>query len=352
MKRKSGSYPPGICVEIRTNPSLALVKYWGKQLSGTNLPATTSVAVTLGGLVTTSTVCCVKPGRPDIVELDGAIQPPLRFQPFFSGVRAMYDCQGMAFKASSSNAFPSSSGLASSSSGFAALALGCHCLADKDCRTMLKNIPGGDLTLTESQRRQASASARLGSVSAARAVYGGFTVLPAGSSHAERVYSAGHWPEFRVLVVITSKLPKEASSRGAMESTRQSSPYYPAWVKDSRLLAKEALSALALKDMEKLGNAARLSYSRMHASALAANPPVLYWLPASVAVIRACAALRSRGIGAWETMDAGPQVKIICSQSEIAAIRSFIDSEIPDLSYVEAFPANDPIPLAIQGLGQ
>ena len=43
-----------------------------------------------------------------------------------------------------------------------------------------------------------------------------------------------------------------------------------------------------------------------------AQPPLLYWLPATVAVIHACAAMRAAGIGAWETIDAGPQVKILC----------------------------------------
>ena len=50
----------------------------------------------------------------------------------------------------------------------------------------------------------------------------------------------------------------------------------------------------------------------MHAALLAADPPVLYWLPATVALVRECAALRREGLGAWETIDAGPQVKVLC----------------------------------------
>ena len=34
----------------RAGPSLALIKYWGKSVKGDNLPATPSLAVTLGGV--------------------------------------------------------------------------------------------------------------------------------------------------------------------------------------------------------------------------------------------------------------------------------------------------------------
>ncbi len=343
---------PELRVEVKTNPSLALVKYWGKRRLGYNLPATTSVAVSLGGLATTSRISIVGTEETDRVELDGVVQPPDRFRSFFAGARSMHDSPDLVFNASSSNNFPSSSGLASSSSGFAALALGCHALAEANRRAAFDGDAGGFLPLTEANRKLASESARHGSVSASRAVYGGFTALPAGAIHARRVFPASHWPEFRVLVVITSKLPKEASSRGAMEATRLSSPYYSSWVKDSRLLAREALLALGERDMEKLGATLRLSYSRMHASALASDPPLLYWLPASVAVIRACAALRSKGIGAWETMDAGPQVKIICISAEIDAIKAFVEAAVPGLSFVEAYPASDPQVRAIRGEGR
>jgi diphosphomevalonate decarboxylase len=60
----------------------------------------------------------------------------------------------------------------------------------------------------------------------------------------------------------------------------------------------------------------------MHAALLASDPPLLYWLPATVALIRECAELRRRGLGAWETIDAGPQVKVLCLASEAAQIAS------------------------------
>jgi diphosphomevalonate decarboxylase len=68
--------------------------------------------------------------------------------------------------------------------------------------------------------------------------------------------------------------------------------------------------------MEALGTVMRTSYLRMFATMLGAEPPVEYWLPASVAVQRRLAELRASGIGAWETMDAGPQVKVLTAADE------------------------------------
>lgn len=321
-------------VRVRTSPSLALVKYWGKLTRGINLPATPSIAVTLGGLDTTTVVHTRSHGQPDEVRLAGQLQDPARFEPFFTELQRRLRSE-LHFTGASENSFPSSAGLASSSSGFSALALGCVCLvSNHGCITPV--MPDAELTAL------ASEIARVGSASAARAVYGGFTYLPVGAKHAERLYGPEHWPDLRILVVVTSTAPKADSSRGAMERTRLSSPYFGPWVHDAKAICAEAIIALDRRDLQRLGELARLSYLRMHASAMAAEPPVLYWLPASLGVIQACASLRARGFAAWETMDAGPQVKVLCLAPELDQVRQEIADAVPGLSFIEARPGNDP----------
>jgi len=314
-------------VTVRASPSLALVKYWGKLPGGRNVPATTSIAVTLGGLDTTSTVEAGLPGLPDSVELAGIEQAPDRFSLFFREARKLFGFSE-SLNVNSNNSFPSSAGLASSSSGFAALALACSRFAGlSDGGPSLDTVSG---------------LARIGSASAARAVFGGFTMLPAGSLSAEQLYDERWWPELRILVAVVTESAKAESSRSGMERARLSSPYHDAWVKNSELVASEALIALARKDLERLGELARLSTFRMHAQAMAADPPILYWIPATLAVIEACAALRSHGISAWETMDAGPQVKILCLKNELATIRAELIERLPGLRLIEARPGPAP----------
>jgi diphosphomevalonate decarboxylase len=193
----------------RAGPSLALVKYWGKSARGDNLPATPSLAVTLGG-VHTETRAAVRSTAEmaDTMTVGGAIQDPARYSSFFDALRRTLEIPAR-FNAASTNTFPTSAGLASSSSGFAALAGACARAAGCDPSP-------ADL----------SAIARAGSASAARSVFGGFVLLPAGARRALQICAPDHWPDLRIVVAVTHRAPKPIASRRAMEETRSSSPYY------------------------------------------------------------------------------------------------------------------------------
>lgn len=301
-------------VRASASPSLALIKYWGKQPGEVNVPATTSVAVGLDALRTITLV----EGNPAVeartpsasVSIDGIAQPIASYEAVIASVReralaseSRYSDYDLAID--SDNNFPTAAGVASSSSGFAALVVSLAAFFD-----------------LEIEADELSALARTGSGSAARSVFGGFTRLDAGSREAYRIFPADHWPELRLLVAVTDSGAKPVGSRAAMERTRTSSPYYDAWVADSSSLVDEAVAAIAERDIERLGTAMRASYLRMTGSMLAADPPVIYWISQSVTVIHLCDELRSRGIHAWETMDAGPQVKILTTADDAAAIRS------------------------------
>ena len=326
--------PRALRVACRASPSLALAKYWGKAEGGLNLPATPSLAVTLGGLETKSLVADSSDGS-DLVIVDGKPTEAARFEPFFAELRRRLDSD-LRFAVESRNSFPGGAGFASSSSGFAALALGCARLVAE-----LEGRPEPDLAIL-------SEIARAGSASAARAVYGGFTILEAGARRAEPFLPPSHWPGLRIVAAVVARGEKPHSSRSAMAATRETSPYYDKWLSDAPGLFARAKEALARRDLEQLGETMRLSYSRMHASALAAEPPILYWLPASVALIGACAELRARGVGAWETMDAGPQVKVLCLESELAAVRSGLEAAVPGIELIVAVPGPAPEILVLE----
>jgi diphosphomevalonate decarboxylase len=308
-------------VLVRASPSLALIKYWGKRDERRNLPATPSLAVTLGGAHTETRIALAEEDR---VTLDGQEQDRERFVPFFDALRRRLRTRAR-FQADSRNSFPTAAGLASSSSGFAALAVGCA------------RVAGGALS-----DRKLSALARLGSASAARAVYGGFTLLPAGARWARQLLPEGHWPELRIVIAVVSAEAKSLASRAAMQATRSASPFYRGWISDSGRLLARALEGLERRDLQMLGQAARLSYSRMHAALLACEPPALYWLPATVAIIRECASLRARGVGAWETIDAGPQVKILCVEQEVPAVLAGLQEIRPPLATILCRPGPGP----------
>lgn len=292
-------------VGVKAFANLALVKYWGKQDSVRNLPATPSIGINLQELFVETEIEVASPtpgtepdAQPDLtVEVNGDLQPPERYASFMQALKETSGFQGR-LRARSRSSFPPGAGLASSAAGFAALAVGAAVLAERS---------GG----RELSERERSAVARVGSGSAARGVIGGISLFPAGAEHAEQIAPASAWPELRVVVATVTTAAKSISSRRAMESTRDSSPYYRAWLDDAELLKDEALRAIDGRDLEALGEVIRVSYLRMHATMLAARPPVRYWLPVSVQVLEVCEELRRQGVAAYETMDAGPQVKII-----------------------------------------
>ena len=299
-------------------PSLALIKYWGKKSSVDNTPATGSLAVTLEGLESRTVANF---DDRDSVVVNGREEPPARFSPFLDHLRAKLGLADQGLEVASTNNFPTAAGLASSSSGFAALTGAVAALAGQE------HAPA-DL----------SALARLGSGSATRSVFGGFTVFEAGAAAAQPLHDASFWEDFRVVLAIVREESKPTSSRSAMESSRLTSPYYDRWVETSPALLTKARSAVAERDWSQLGPLIRQSYLRMFSTMFSAEPPLIYWQPASLALIQALETLRQEGFTAFETMDAGPQVKIFCPEDQCAALVGELGRRVGGLRFLTAGP--------------
>ena len=291
--------------------NIALVKYWGKRDEVLNLPATGSLSLTLDRLGTRTRVAFDGgDGTRDRITLDGTTaseKVAARVTTFLDRVRAR---AGIAARATvvTDNSVPTASGLASSASGFAALAVAATGAA------------GLALAPTE-----LSVLARLGSGSAARSIFGGFVEMARGAradgtDAAAHPLDAGAGWNVRLVVAITAAGEKALGSTAAMRRTAETSPYYEAWVRgvDGDLAAARA--AIAGRDLAALGAVAERSAMRMHASAMAADPPILYWNPATIAAISRVRALRAEGASAFFTIDAGPHVKVLCDAREAEAV--------------------------------
>ena len=59
----------------------------------------------------------------------------------------------------------------------------------------------------------------------------------------------------------------------------------------------------------------------MHATMIGAWPPVLYWLPESVAAMHAIWQAREEGLRVYFTMDAGPNVKLLFMAEDEPSVR-------------------------------
>lgn len=295
------------------HPNIALAKYWGKVDAPTNLPAVPSLSMTLDAMSTTTTVGFGPGLTDDRVVINGrsATQAEARrVTALLDRVRTEAGLRTRAW-VETANDFPTGSGLASSASGFAALALAATTAAGL----------GWDAAKVSDLARQASASA-------ARSVFGGFVTLAAGTPEttflaAEPIDEAASWP-VAISVVITSFQPKDVGSTDGMTHTRATSPYYGAWVACAAELYERARLAVLARDMDALGRAAEESAFAMHACAMAASPPLVYFSPVTLAVVDKVRGLRRSGIAAYVTMDAGPQVKVLSSAADAPHIASIL----------------------------
>jgi diphosphomevalonate decarboxylase len=310
-------------IKIRTSPSLALIKYWGKENVTENLPATSSLAITLKELYTETCVTVVE--GEDSVVISGKDASVERFAPFFEKVRKQFSVN-YRFRVESTSNFPTAAGLASSSSGFGALAFGCAKLIDEDA----------DISVI-------SQLARLGSASAARATFGGFTILEKGAIQARQLFGDDHWPELRTIIAVVNGSPKKISSRTAMEMARKTSPYYPVWIKESEAIFKNSVEACRKKDLDGLGQLIRQSYLMMFSTMFTSSPPLIYWEAESLSLIKECETLRNLGLRAFETMDAGPQIKIICQEQEVEAILGQLRPKFPHISFLISQVGTGPV---------
>ncbi|MCU0690593.1 MAG: diphosphomevalonate decarboxylase [Polyangiaceae bacterium] len=293
----------------RAHANIALAKYWGKTDEVRNLPAVTSVSVTLAALSTTTRVVFDPQLTNDELWLDGEPQagrPLERVANVLHDVRRSAGLQVFA-RVDSSNNCPTASGLASSASAFAALAL---------ASTAAARLPV-DMGAVSDLARRASASA-------ARSVQGGFVRLAAGSRDtillaSEQLAPANHW-DLRIVVAVTSDKRKRVSSTHGMLQTAQTSPYYEAWVALCPSIAKRVEAAIASRDLHALGEAAERSALAMHACAMAAAPGLVYFEPATVAVLHAVRSFREHGVLGYATIDAGPHVKVITDAEHVQTV--------------------------------
>ncbi|HEX4385701.1 MAG TPA: diphosphomevalonate decarboxylase [Myxococcales bacterium] len=276
--------------------NIALVKYWGKRDEARLLPQAASLSIALDKLLTTTTVELGV--NEDSFELDGKASDLKR-------ARALLDAAGIRAKARivSRNDFPTAAGLASSASGFAALAVAASAAAG------LKR-----------SEAELSALARLGSGSATRSVPGGWAVWE--NERARQVFPPDHLP-LRCVIAVCAAGPKDVGSRDGMLSTKQTSPYHEAWIEQCRRDLPQALVMLADRDLPALGALAERNALRMHADALAADPPLLYWQPATVACLQALRSGKKRI--AWATIDAGPHVVALCAPDDAPEVEKLLN---------------------------
>lgn len=290
-------------VKAKANVNIALIKYWGKRDEELILPMNSSLSLTLDGLYTETMLTFHSDLERDFFYLNDVLQSELETLKVSRMIDLFRNQAGIPDRAmvKSWNHVPTGAGLASSASGYAALAAACNLATglNLDLKTL-------------------SRLARRGSGSACRSIFGGFVLWEKGTNDADSYayqIDEANW-DLAMIIAIVNPKHKAISSRVGMRHTILTSPFYPAWVDSADSDLQEMLEAVKKKDLDLVGRIAERNAMRMHATMFAANPPLIYWQPETLLIMEQVKKLREQGLSCYYTIDAGPNVKILCKQSE------------------------------------
>ena len=289
---------------VRAYTNIAFIKYWGKKNEELILPQNNSLSLTLDAFYTETKVTFDETLDEDILYLDDKEEDAKSLKKAQVVLDLVREMAGITDRAriDSKNFVPTAAGLASSASGLAALA-GAASLA-----------AGLDLS-----KKELSRLARRGSGSASRSLYGGFAEWEQGTSDEDSVavpVDDADW-DIGMIFIIVDDARKDISSTVGMRSVVETSPYYDGWVESAATDLVDIKAAIAEQDIVTVGEIAERSALKMHALNLSANPPFNYWAPESIVAMRKVTELREKGYPVYLTMDAGPNVKLICKASQM-----------------------------------
>ncbi|HZW02901.1 MAG TPA: diphosphomevalonate decarboxylase [Anaerolineaceae bacterium] len=289
------------------HPNIAFIKYWGNRDDNLRLPENGSISMNLDGL-STRTQVTFSAGLPsDRFTLNGVsvtgpgLERVSRFLDLFrrlSGVQLPAEVQ-------STNDFPTGAGIASSAAAFSALSQAAAAALD--------------LSLTD---QQLSRLARRGSGSACRSVPGGFVEwLPGGSdedSFAVSIAPPDHWDLTDCIAIVSNRHKPVGSTAG--HALAKTSPLQAARVADTPRRLEICRSAILQRDFDALSSVVELDSNLMHAVMMSSTPPLFYWEPASLNVMKSVPFWRKHGVPACYTLDAGPNVHVICPSAAAGTV--------------------------------
>lgn len=307
------------------HPNIAFIKYWGNQDDLLRIPANSSLSMNLDGLETRTTVGFDTSLKSDHLILNGNPtegEPLERVSTTLDQIRQLADLETSAL-VRSENSFPAGAGIASSASAFAAL--------------VLAGTTALGLCLSE---KELSQLARTGSGSASRSIPGGFVEWKAGtdheSSYASSIAGPEHWDLVDYIVLVSSQHKAVGSSRG--HKLADTSPLQKARVADAERRLEICRKALLKKDFPAFAEVVEMDSNLMHSVMMTSSPPLYYWEPGTLEIIKAVRKWREDGLPVCFTIDAGPNVHVLCPGSDAEAVKRRLTSLVNINSILKCTP--------------
>ena len=286
----------------RAHSNIAFVKYWGKKDEVLRLPTNGSISMNLSNLFTTTTVEFSENLQEDTISIDGEMNSLFnhRIVAHLGRMRTLAK-NSLKAKVVSQNNFPSGTGLSSSASGFAALTL-----------AATKSI---GLELSE---KELSILARQGSGSASRSIPNGFVQWIDGNtseeSFSKSIFPAEYW-DIVDMVVIVSKEKKDVPTSEGQKRVK-SSIFFQTRINHINEKLVTCKKLITEKNFSDFGKLIEMEALELHAMMLTSWPPLLYWLPQSIYVMKSVQKWREGGLEVYFTVNTGQDIHVICQKKD------------------------------------
>lgn len=305
--------------------NIAFIKYWGKADEELRLPLNASLSMNLDATNTVTTVEFLPDLSHDEVSIldgdfsDKEIERIIKSLDFIRSNTNTHEFARVATK----NTFPKGAGAAASASGFAAL-----------------TVAGFAALGVGLSEKELTIFARQGSGSACRSIPDGFVEWKKGndsdSSYAYSLYPAAYWDLRDVLVIVDYRMKKISTTEG--QTGVRTSPFWRDRVDGipKKMIAiKEALEE---KNFHVLGEIIEEDCLNMHHVMQTQKPPIFYWNDVTKTIMDAVVGWRKQGIGVYFTIDAGPNVHLICESKD----ERVVTQNVQKITGVENIIVNKP----------
>jgi diphosphomevalonate decarboxylase len=291
----------------QASPNIAFIKYWGNRNDRLRLPVNGSISMNLDGLHARTTVHFGEELGQDQLAINGQDVSGAGLERVSAILDEVRAAAGLRLRGEvrSENNFPTGAGIASSAAAFAALAVAATRAAGLDW-----------------SEAQLSRLARHGSGSACRSIPAGFVEWEVGTgdddSIATSIAGPEHWALTDCVAVVSTGHKAIGSTEG--HALAPTSPLQMARVEDVPRRLEICRNAILFRDFDTLASVIELDSNIMHGVMMTSNPSLFYWQPATLAVMHAVREWRAAGVPVAYTIDAGPNVHVLCPQAQVVKI--------------------------------
>ncbi|HEP2341495.1 TPA: diphosphomevalonate decarboxylase [Streptococcus pyogenes] len=288
-------------ITVTSYANIAIIKYWGKENQAKMIPSTSSISLTLENMFTTTSVSFLPDtATSDQFYINGVLQDEEEHTKI-SAIIDQFRQPGQAFvKMETQNNMPTAAGLSSSSSGLSALVKACDQLFN-----------------TQLDQKALAQKAKFASGSSSRSFFG---PVAAWDKDSGAIYKVETDLKMAMIMLVLNAAKKPISSREGMKLCRDTSTTFDEWVEQSAIDYQHMLTYLKTNNFEKVGQLTEANALAMHATTKTANPSFSYLTKESYQAMEAVKELRQEGFACYFTMDAGPNVKVLCLEKDLAQL--------------------------------